>query len=173
GNPISFQVNVVGVIATYSYANKCADKKTFSFTNTSQGNLSTITWDFGDGSPTENTLNPTHTFPDEGSFVTKLTVSDSVTGCSDSFFQTIYTSSPVLANPDTFLCKNATTTFRVLHSSHNPANTYTWHVAGVVTGPYKDSTYIDTVTIAGNFNNYVIINHGPQYFPDLIRLAKL
>ena len=172
GNPINFQITVQGVIAGFTYANTCTDKKTFSFTNTSQGNLSAISWDFGDGSPIENTVNPTHTFPVSGSFVTKLTVTDSLTGCSDSSYQTIYTSSPVLINPDTFLCKNSTTTFTVLHGSLNPADTYTWHVAGLVAGPFNDSAFTAKATITGNFNNYVIINHGPQSCPDTISLGN-
>jgi gliding motility-associated-like protein len=172
GNPINFQITVQGVIAGFTYANTCTDKKTFFFTNTSQGNLSAISWDFGDGSPSENTVNPTHTFPVSGSFVTKLTVTDSLTGCSDSSYQTIYTSSPILINPDTFLCKNSTTTFTVLHGSLNPADTYTWHVAGLVAGPFNDSAYTAKATITGNFNNYVIINHGPQSCPDTISLGN-
>jgi gliding motility-associated-like protein len=170
GNSLNFQITVQGVIAGFTSLNSCADKKTYSFTNTSQGNLSAISWDFGDGSPTDSTVNPTHTFPAEGAFVTRLTVSDSVTGCSDTYFQTIYTSSPVLADADTFLCRNATTTFRVQNASLNPANTYTWHVAGLVAGPYKDSTYTAKATITGNFNNYVVIDHGPQYCQDTLRL---
>ena len=172
GNPINFQITVQGVIAGFTYSNTCIDKKIFSFTNTSQGNLSAVSWDFGDGSPVENTVNPTHTFSGPGSFVTKLTVTDSLTWCSDSSYQTIYTSSPVLVNPDTFLCKNSVTTFTVLHGSLNPADTYTWHVAGIVAGPFNDSAYTAKATITGNFNNYVIINHGPQYCPDTISLAN-
>ena len=70
GTPVTFQINVVGVIASLNYSNTCTDKKTFSFTNISQGNLSTVSWDFGDGSPVVNTLNTIHTFPPSGSFVT-------------------------------------------------------------------------------------------------------
>ena len=56
GKPITFQVNVVGVIASlFIIQTSAADKKTFSFTNTSQGNLSTVSWDFGDGSPVVTT----------------------------------------------------------------------------------------------------------------------
>jgi len=170
GNRITFPITVVGVIATYAYSNSCADKKTFSFINTSQGNLSTISWDFGDGSPVVNTRNATHTFPASGSFVTKLTVTDNVTGCSDTYSQTIYTSDPFLANSDTSICKNDSTTFSVLNNYNNPADTYTWYVAGQQAGPFNDSSFTVSASIFGNFNNYVIINNGSQYCQDTIRL---
>ncbi|MEO8413131.1 MAG: PKD domain-containing protein [Ginsengibacter sp.] len=171
GIQATLNIDVVGVIATYKYSNTCIDKKTFSFSNTSQGNLSSVSWDFGDGSPLVNTLNATHTFPSSGSFVTKVTVTDSVTGCSDTYAQTIYTSDPYLVNPDTSICKNDSTTFSVANNNNNnPANTYTWYVAGKQAGPLTDSSYTVSATIFGNFNNYVVINNGTQYCRDTIRL---
>ena len=130
----------MGVIAAYSYSNSCTDKKTFSFNNTSQGNLSSVSWDFGDGSPVVNTVNATHTFPSSGSFVTKLTVTDNITGCSDTYSQTIYTANPSLVNPDTSICKNDSTTFSVINNYNNPSATYTWYVAGKA-GPSTDSSF--------------------------------
>jgi gliding motility-associated-like protein len=169
-NPLSVSINVVGVIATYSYSNSCTDKKTFSFTNTSQGNLSSVTWDFGDGSPVVNTLNTTHTFPASGSFKTKLTVTDNVTGCTDTYSKTIYTSTPSLVNADTSICKNDSTTFYVVNNSNNPGDSYTWHVAGNQVGPFVDSFLTISANLFGNFNNYVIINNGVQYCRDTVRL---
>jgi len=171
GNPISFQVNVVGVIATYSYSNQCSDKKTFSFTNTSQGNLSTVSWNFGDGSPVVTTRNAVHTYPSSGSFVPTLTVTDSITGCSDNFTRgAIYTSDPAMINTDTSICKNTSITFAVVNTYNNPSATYTWYVAGKQAGPFKDSSFSVDANLFGNLNNYVIINNGAQYCPDTIRL---
>lgn len=167
-----FQVTVIGVIAAYNYSNNCADKKTFSFTNTSQGNLSTIAWDFGDGSPIVNTLNATHTFPSSGAYVTKLTVTDFITGCSDTYSKTIYTADPSLVNADSAVCKNDSTTFALVNTYKNPSAKYTWHVAGQVKGPLNDSTYTVRADSLGNFTNYVIINNGSQYCQDTIFLNK-
>jgi gliding motility-associated-like protein len=36
---------------------------------------SSVTWDFGDGSPTVSTPNPTHTFPGPGDYTVRLTIS--------------------------------------------------------------------------------------------------
>ncbi|MCY7291915.1 MAG: PKD domain-containing protein, partial [Ferruginibacter sp.] len=57
GQPFTFTVNIIGVIASYNYANSCVAKNTFSFTNTSQGNQSFKEWIFGDGSPNVYTTN--------------------------------------------------------------------------------------------------------------------
>ena len=91
GNLIPITINVVGVISQFTFANTCAAPRTFLFTNTSLGNQSVISWDFGDGSPTSSAPNPTHTFPANGLFVTGLTITDNATGCTDVFYRAIYT----------------------------------------------------------------------------------
>ncbi len=166
----TFQIDVVGVIASYVYSNSCIDKKTFSFTNTSQGNLSSIVWNFGDGSPVVNTPNAVHTFPSSGSFVTTLTVTDSVTGCTDTYTRTIYTSDPSLVNNDSSICRNTTTRFSTVNNYANPAATYTWHIVGKQTSALTDSSLSIKADIFGDFNNYVIINGGAQYCSDTIFL---
>jgi gliding motility-associated-like protein len=44
------------------------------FTNLTTGSYSSFSWDFGDGSPVVNTLNPIHTYDEVGSFRVTLTV---------------------------------------------------------------------------------------------------
>ncbi|MDQ6762384.1 MAG: PKD domain-containing protein [Bacteroidota bacterium] len=170
GNSGALQINVIGVIAKYNYSNTCTDKKTFSFNNISQGNLSNVSWDFGDGSPAVNTFNAIHTFPASGGFVTKLTVTDTITGCIDIYSQTIYTADPILGNPDSSVCKNASTTFSVTNSFNNPLTTYSWNVVGNLTGNLTDSNYRTNASSFGNFSNYVIILNGIQYCYDTIQL---
>ncbi|HEY8690085.1 MAG TPA: PKD domain-containing protein, partial [Chitinophagaceae bacterium] len=170
GVSASFQINVIGVIATYSYSNTCSDKKTFSFTNTSQGNQSGISWDFGDGSPVLNSTNATHTFPSAGSYVTSLTITDNITGCSDTYPQTIYTADPSMINPDLAICRNSATTFSIINNYNNPSATYLWNVVGMPEQPSNTSSITATAGTFGNFNSYVIINNGTQYCPDSISL---
>ncbi|MDE3182659.1 MAG: PKD domain-containing protein, partial [Bacteroidota bacterium] len=170
GASVTFTINVIGVIAGYKFANICSGKETFSFNNTSQGNLSTINWNFGDSSSMVKTLNASHTYPTEGAFSSSLLVIDSITGCRDSLTQPIYTARPALFNPDTSVCRNTITNFSVLNSYDNTNATYTWVVTGTQSGPFKDSTLADKATILGNFNNYVVINNGATYCKDTIRL---
>ena len=170
GTPAFLQINIQGVVAHYTFSNTCNDRKTFSFVNTSQGTVSTVSWDFGDGSPIVSTSNATHTFPNVGSFITKLTVKDNVSGCSDTYSQTIYCASPSLINPDSSICKNSKTTFTVINSYNNPIAKYAWNVVGKLTDNLIDSFYTVKATDFGNFSNYVIILNGSQYCYDTVRL---
>ncbi len=163
-------IKIIGVIASYNYTNGCADKNTFTFQNTSQGNLTSITWDFGDGSPVVHTLNATHSYPPSGNFVTTLTVADSVTGCSDNYHKVIHTGQPALVNADSIICINTNTTFSVSNNPDTSAQ-YTWYIDGKQSGPSGNSSYPLYADSLGNFSNYVIINHGPTYCADTVFLG--
>ncbi len=171
GTPISFQINIVGVIACFTYSNTCTNKKTFSFTNTSLGNQSAVLWNFGDGSPTASTTNVTHTFPNAGTFNTTLTITDNLTGCTDATSATIFTASPSLINPDTFLCRNNNTTFTIQNNTSNAGASYNWNVVGLTQASNNSNPYNTIASVFGNFsNNYVVINNGSQYCGDTITL---
>ena len=170
GTPISFPIVVVGIIAEYVFSNTCTNRETYSFVNTSQGNLSSVLWTFGDNSPNVTTINATHTFPDSLQYNTSLKVTDAVTGCSDTYVQTIYAAKPVLINPDTSICRNSNTTFTILNTYTNPSVAYTWNVTGLQLGPTNTPSITATASILGNFNNFVSINYGPQSCPDTLLL---
>ncbi len=53
---------------------------TINFTNNSTG-ASTYSWDFGDGSPIENSMSPSHTYQSVGNYTATLTISNTA-GCS-------------------------------------------------------------------------------------------
>ncbi len=52
--------------------------QTTVFTNTSTGSDLTFTWDFGDGSPVSNDINPTHAYAAAGTFTVTLTAQNAV-----------------------------------------------------------------------------------------------
>ena len=167
----SFSINIIGVIAGYIYANTCSNKNSFSFTNISQGNLSTVLWNFGDGSPTSSALNTIHTFPTNGAFLTTLTVTDIITGCSDIFTSSIYTATPTLSNPDNSVCRNSNTTFTIQNNYSKTGASYYWSVVGLPTLFSTSSPYVSSASIFGNFtNNQVVINNGTQYCNDTLIL---
>jgi gliding motility-associated-like protein len=171
GTPINFSINVVGVIASYTYTNTCTAKKTFSFTNTSLGNQSFVSWNFGDASPTVPTPNPIHTYPANGAFNTLLTIVDNVTGCRDSIASIIYTANPTLTNPDIFVCRNSNTTFTIQNNYTTAGISYKWNVVGLPEVGNGSNPYTLAATAFGNFtNNYVVINNGAQYCGDTIPL---
>lgn len=77
-----------------------------SFTDLSlagSGNLTTWTWDYGDGSPTGNTQNPAHTYTNDSTYNVTLIVQNS-NGCYDTIvMQAITAPQPVVIfTADTF-----------------------------------------------------------------------
>ena len=170
GTPANFTIDVIGVIAGYTYANTCSNPKQYSFTNISQGNLSSIDWDFGDTSPHSNALNTIHSFPVTGTFATVLIENDNITGCADTFTRIIYTADPSLVNPDVSICKNSNTSFTILNNYTNSTALYTWHVAGMQVGPTDSAHLTVNANILGNFVNYVVIDNGPESCPDTVQL---
>lgn len=75
-----------------------------NFTNTSS-NATSYSWDFGDDSPTSNSLHATHDFPSHthGEYEVVLTVSNQI-GCSDTamFMITVLAPDPVYEIPNVF-----------------------------------------------------------------------
>ena len=170
GTTISFQIEVVGVIAKYVYSNTCANKKTYSFTNTSLGNLSSTLWNFGDNSSTVTTTNAIHNFPATGQFATTLTITDSITGCSDNFSRPVYTADPVLVNTDSSICKYVQTVFTITNNYTNSGAIYNWNIVGLKIAGTSNSTIGVNANKLGIYNNFVSINYGPQSCLDTIQL---
>ncbi|CAN5805747.1 hypothetical protein BH10BAC3_BH10BAC3_30630 [soil metagenome] len=170
GKTAILSIKVIGVKAKFTYANTCSDKKTYDFLNTSQGNISSIAWSFGDLSPNVNTINAKHTFPTNGSYSTSLSIVDNITGCKDLFSKRIYTANPSVVNSDLSICKNTTTTFTILNSYTNTNSLYKWDAVG---RNYNADSLFPLMVIAdslGSFNNTVIINYGIESCPDTVSL---
>ncbi len=166
----SFTVEVVGVIVGFNYANTCSSRNSYSFTNTSQGNISTNIWTFGDGSPSVTSVNANHTYPLSGTFPTQLFIIDSITACRDSLAVNIYTARPSLINPDSALCRNAPTTFSINNNYGNPANSYTWNVLGQQVSNQNNPFTIGGDSLGNFTQNTVIINYGGESCPDTLVL---
>ena len=66
-------INVYGTVARFNYTVNCTNKLQVAFRDSSI-NATTLTWDFGDGSPLiNNVLNPIHSFPSFGNYNVTLT----------------------------------------------------------------------------------------------------
>ncbi|HSN62416.1 MAG TPA: PKD domain-containing protein [Ferruginibacter sp.] len=167
GASASFQIEIIGVIAGFGYSNTCSNRNSFTFTNTSQGNLSSHVWDFGDGSPTVSTLNASHTYSTQGTFTAVLSVTDNITGCSHSNAVVLYTGNSILTNPDTTICRNSNTIFTLSNNFNNTSATYQWNVLGLQSGPDTGKVLNIAAGIIGNYpTNYVVINNGSAYCLD-------
>lgn len=163
GNKDTVKVYIKGVIAGLDFANTCADKKTYFFTNRSLGTVSHFEWSFSDAASFKDSVNydVSHTFPQVGSFVTKLFVADSITGCKDSTSVNIYTANPVFTSNINAVCRDSLIIYRVLNSYPPGAGyKYEYHVNDTVITSFKDSLYFypknygiynDTVIISDNY----------------------
>ena len=113
-----------GVVASFTHTQPlvCSPPASISFTNTSTGpaTLSYI-WDFGDGSPKDFTLSPSHVFNTSGVFTVTL-VTNSTFGCEDTARTTISVGgyNPAFTGPAS-ICINQPASF-VNTSSPLPAN---------------------------------------------------
>jgi PKD repeat protein len=169
GTPVVFNILIKGVIAKFVYANTCQNKNRFTFVNQTQGNISTSVWNFGDNTPSLSSINAIHSFPLNGSFNTELIVGDNITGCKDTIAATLFTATPSLVTPKTFLCRNDATSFSINNNYSNLSLQGTWFVVGQFL-PYLQSTQNVVASNFGNFsNNYVILNNGDQYCRDTVR----
>lgn len=65
-------VRAYGAVARFGYEVSCVNKRQVSFLDSSL-NAASISWDFGDGSPTSTQANPKHTFPALGVYKVTLT----------------------------------------------------------------------------------------------------
>ncbi len=165
--PSSFNVEVIGVIAEYSYNINCSSRSKVYFTNNSTGNISSFLWDYGDGQQNDSVSSPIHSFPITGSYNTSLRVVDSLSGCSDITQTSIYTAIPRLINDDTVVCRNSRTTFKVENSYANPATLYTYHIPGTVSSPMSGETLSYKPQYFGTYPvSYVEIDNGPNYCKD-------
>lgn len=112
------------IVADFSFSGQCIGDVT-TFTNTSIGDFSNVTqwtWDFGDGSPTVNAENPTHTYSAPGDYTVTLSV-QSNNGCVTTAVKTVSVSDALIADFQYTgnACVNSPLTFEDLSTwSFNP-----------------------------------------------------
>ena len=96
---VKINVDMDPPVADFTKSVKLIDcQQQATFTNNS-ANATSFIWDFGDGSPTSDSLNPTHIYVTSGTYTVKLTASN-LAG-SNSTTQTITVTVPVMPKPAT------------------------------------------------------------------------
>ncbi len=111
--------------ASFSFPTACLPNGTVQFTNNSTGATS-YTWDFGDGSPINNTTSPSHPYSSSGPWNVTLTAISSI--CSnDTTISVLVRIKPILNYPAlTAVCANS-----------SPVSVATGAVTNGVTGTPK------------------------------------
>jgi PKD repeat protein len=125
-NPITVKASPT---ASFTITNECVNTGTL-FNNTSQGNISSSNWDFGDLN-TSSTTNPTNTYLSSGNYTATLVVTE-INGCIDTFSLpiTIY-DNPIAAYTPQDVC--AQTSIQLFDSSTTTSGViinWDWNVVG-------------------------------------------
>jgi gliding motility-associated-like protein len=103
----------------------CA-KDLVTFTDTSTGNPSAWSWDFGDGSPVDANQSPTHTYLIGGTYNITL-IAGNGAGCIDTLQTSITVNSvPVPAFTATSVCLGNVTAFTDFSTDTSPITNYFW-----------------------------------------------
>lgn len=83
-------------LPSFTNSTECFGNAT-SFLNTSTGNPTAFVWDFGDGSPTETSTDPSHTFAATGVYLVSLTATNGL-NCSNTVNQLVTVNDVPIAN---------------------------------------------------------------------------
>lgn len=96
--------------SNFIFSIECVGDSTV-FTNMAIGGVTNWAWDFGDGSPVNNTVNPTYLYAASGSYTVTLTVTNPA-GCTHSISQLVTVNAvPVAAFTTPSTCLGTPTTF--------------------------------------------------------------
>lgn len=177
GTKDSISIFIKGVIANYTYANACSNKKFYQFANASLGNISAFTWGFSDTPGIKDSVNSSinHNFPAYGTFNVLLSVADNITGCTDSVNYSIYTAAPVFVTTTHSVCKDSLITYKVSVTYPDSAGySYEFHVNGDTVMNGKDSVLNYYPAKHGSFTDYVVLKDStPGTCDDTLLLSNI
>ncbi len=143
-------VEILPPVSRFAFAANCSRRTEFQFTDQSLQPL-TWAWDFGDGSPIDNSQNPVHNFPALGTYNVTLTVTNGA--CSHSLTQVVYVVDP---NPDfaadvTTACKEATINFTISNLNFSNIVAYYWDYGDGTTANTGSTGINHTYTTSGTY----------------------
>ena len=154
----------------------CTGPVNFTNLTTAIGGNITYTWDFGDGSPTSNQINPSHTFTGTGPFTVSLTASTGP-GCDSTFTQVVNLGPDVDAGADVSICPGGNVTLGGFPTTSASNPTYSWSPAAGLSSttvsnptatPNSTTTYTLVVTDQNSCTStdQVVVTVNPLPFAD-------
>lgn len=154
-------IDVKGPIAELNYFCSCDQPFLVNFVDSSHSATS-ITWDFGDGTPTSTFSNPTHTYATTGDYTVILEAINASSGCAISYDTSIVQIRDIKANftSDTLICQNAPSLFDALASQDVYGNCnkgYTWYFSDPGTRPITTETGNDNISFPVSGENEVTL----------------
>ncbi|MBI3235440.1 MAG: T9SS type A sorting domain-containing protein, partial [Bacteroidetes bacterium] len=136
---------------------QCLQGNNFSFIDSStiaSGSINQHDWDFGDGQISTNTVSPTHTYKNAGTYTITL-INSSALGCSDTIKRTVNVLNKLNAtitpsNAQSF-CQGSSVTLKTNASSNY---TYQWVKDGSAIG----GANTDSLVVNASGNYHIIID---------------
>ena len=144
----------------FSFSNSCTGQSV-SFNNTSTigaGSLN-YSWDFGDGTSTITTAQPSHTYNNAGTYTVQL-ISTAQSGCKDTLKQSITIGLKPIANftsPNIGVCSGAFVSFTNSTLNANSTTPYFWDFGDGTTSTLQNpnkqysSSGVYTVTLTAGY----------------------
>ncbi len=124
----------------------------FTFQNSSFGDLSNFSWNFGDGTPNSNVTNPTHSYGSPGTYYVRLTGVTTL-GCHDTAWAIINVDSaylpPFLTNKDSICIGDKITFYPKVGDFH--ATNLKWDFGGDVFNTTNTDSFAHTFDQVGTY----------------------
>ena len=178
----TFKANAQGTICNAEFAVQFINNNTVKFNPVIVVGSPTVnhTWNFGDGSPVDNTVSPTHTYTLPGTYVAVHTIvvlnQNGVPVCTQSFTKTVIITAPCNLVVD--FSWNATAANPLKIEFHNLSvplsntDSITWNFGDNTSS--HDVNPVHTYANAGTYNVCLIIkkNLGPNTTPCIKYICK-
>jgi gliding motility-associated-like protein len=144
-------IYVLPPIARFQVIPDCANRLRFTFQDFSVGAL-TWEWDFGDGSPLDNTQNPVHLYGALGNYSVRLIVTNG--GCADTTFVPVYAidERANFVADQTSLCKIGTVNFTTQNINTANISSYFWDFGDGNTQTTTTSTVTHAYLNSGTYS---------------------
>lgn len=159
---------VSGPIANFSASYSCSARRTYTFTDNSQGGQ-VYSWNFGDGNSSSQVGNVTHTYATTGAYTVRLTVTDTVSMCSNEYDINlgVYDLTANFNTTDTSVCKDNNVFFDGAAST--VISKYTWNFGNGTNQSKTTDNIVYKYPKGGTYNVRLIVQDTAGCRDTLIR----
>ena len=151
------KVHIHPPVAAFSYKNNCISPKKIQFTDQSIG-ADYWTWDFGDGTVSTE-KSPSHEFTTPGIYSISLTVTNKITGCSETKTDSVYVINEIadFTLSSNQVCKQEFVNLQAANSNPENISEYTWKFGDGVIFSDSSNTIKHQFSKASAYNITLIV----------------